>query len=190
VLHVDAGGVLRVFRHTLKPYDESMTHAGGGVSVNTRINARPTTHVLGQFADGAGLGRYIGGLVPDVSFGPDGSIDPIHTYSWVAGLEQRLSTNTTLGLYDSGVHADAKYAIDTTGHYIGFGFPGAPNAANRVIHEVTGVYAWQPWKIENRGSMQWTTQLSWLSRTPWSAGAGPASADAVLFFTQLRYNLP
>src|SRR5262249_45205493 len=32
--HLDVGGVWRVFRHTLKPYDETFTHAAGGVSVN------------------------------------------------------------------------------------------------------------------------------------------------------------
>jgi hypothetical protein len=29
-----------------------------------------------------------------------------------------------------------------------------------------------------------------VARTPFSAGANQSSADALLFFTQLRYNLP
>jgi hypothetical protein len=189
-LHVDAGGVFRVFRQTVKPYDNTTSQVGGGVSANTRVNITPLTHVIGQFATGAGLGRYIGGLVPDVSISPDGGIHPIRTFSWVTGLEQRISTHTALGFYDSGVHADASYFVDTTGQDVGFGYPGSPGSANRSIHEVTGVYAWQPWSIPNRGSLQWTTQLSWLTRTPFSAGSGPASATALLFFTQVRYNLP
>src|SRR5262245_17572073 len=32
-VHLDVGGVLRVFRHTLKPYDDSFTQAAGGVSL-------------------------------------------------------------------------------------------------------------------------------------------------------------
>ena len=189
-LHVDVGGVLRVFRHTLKPYDDSMKQVGGGISANMRYNAAQTTHVLGQIGYGAGLGRYIGGLVPDVSFGADGSIHPIRTTSWVVGFEQRMTDHTAVGVYDSGVRSEPSYAADATGSAIGFGYPGAPTAANKTVHEITGVFAWRPWQIENRGSMQWTTQVSWLTRTRWPGGTGPASADAALLFTQLRYNLP
>ena len=188
--HVDAGGVLRVFRHTLKPDADSVKQAGGGGSLNGRVTLAASANLFGQFAYGAGLGRYIGGLVPDVTISADGRIHPVRTYSWVAGFEQRLSTHASIAFYDSGAHADASYSTDTDGTYIGFGYPGAPKADNRNIHEVTAVFAWQPWKIEGRGSMQWTTQVSWLARTPWSVGAGPSSADATLFFTQLRYNLP
>ena len=189
-LHVDAGGVLRVFRQILKPDADSVKQVGGGVSVNGRVALAANAIVFGQLADGAGLGRYIGGLVPDVSISADGRIHPIRTYSWVAGVEGRLSTQASIAFYDSGVHADASYSTDIDGKYIGFGYPGAANADNKNIHEVTAVFAWQPWKIERRGSMQWTTQVSWLTRRPWSAGGGPSSADAALVFTQLRYNLP
>ena len=190
VLHVDAGGVLRLFRHTLKPYDQTVKQAGGGVSVNASVTPGTATALLGQLAYGPGLGRYIGGLVPDVSISADGQIHPIRAASWVVGVEHRLSTHASAALYDSGVRADASYSADTSGAYIGFGYPGAPTSANKSIHEVTGVFAWQAWRIEGRGSMQWTTQASWLRRTPWSAGPDLSSADAVMVFTQIRYNLP
>jgi hypothetical protein len=189
-LHVDAGGVLRVFRHALKPYDDTVKQAGGGIGVNARMAPATTTILLGQFAYGPGLGRYIGGLVPDVSISADGQIHPIRASSWVAGVERRLTTQASAAIYDSGVHADKSYSVDTNGADIGFGYPGAPNSANKSIHQVTGVFAWQAWRIEGRGSMQWTTQLSWLRRTPWSPGAGPSSADEIMVFSQLRYNLP
>jgi hypothetical protein len=189
-VHVDAGGVVRAFRHSVAPEQDGVTHAGGGVSANTRINASAATSALGQLAYGAGLGRYIGGLVPDVSISADGGIHPIHTLSWVVGLEQKVSSHISLALYDSGVQADASYSPDADGASIGFGYPGSPRADNRRIHEVTGVFAWQPWKIEGRGSMQWSTQLSWATRTPFSSGSGPASASAFMVLTQVRYNLP
>ena len=188
--HVDAGGVLRVFRDTLAPYTTSTKQVGGGGSVNARVSVAGMANVIGQFAYGAGLGRYIGGLVPDVSVSADGRIHPIHTYSWVGGVECRLMTRASVAFYDSGAHADGSYSSDADGTYIGFGYPGAPNTDNTAVHEVTGVFAWQPWKIEGRGSMQWTTQFSWVGRTPFSAGASQSSAGSVLFFTQLRYNLP
>jgi hypothetical protein len=190
LLHVDVGGVVRVFRDTLKPYDHTESQVGGGISANVRVTPGTTTVLLGQFASGPGLGRYIGGLVPDVSISADGAIHPIQAASWVAGVEHRLSPHASVAFYDSGVHVDANYSVDATGSYIGFGYPGSPRNANKSIHEVTGGFAWQAWRIEGRGSMQWTTQVSWLTRTPWSAGSGPSSADMFLVLTQLRYNLP
>ena len=188
--HLDAGGVLRVFRHLLTPQGDTITHAGGGVSANARFAPTASTAILGQIAWGPGLGRYIGGLVPDVSISADGAIHPIHTISWVAGVEQRLSPRASVAAYSSGVHADANYSVDTDGTSIGFGYPGAPNTANRTIHEATAVFAWRAWSIPGRGSVQWNTQLSWLTRTPWPDAPGPSSASALLFLTQLRYNLP
>jgi hypothetical protein len=187
--HVDAGGVFRMFRSSVAPYNSSTHQAGGGINVNARATVGKTK-VIGQFAYGPGIGRYLGGLAPDVSLGADGSIHPIRATSWVAGVEQRVSPTVTIAGYDSGVHTDATYVNDTDGTLIGFGYPGSPNTNNRNIHEVTGVFAWQPWSIPGRGSMQWNTQLSWLERTPWSVGSGPSSANAWLFLTQIRYNLP
>jgi hypothetical protein len=88
------------------------------------------------------------------------------------------------------VRIERSDSVDSDGGHIGFGYPGSPNANNRAIDEVTGVFGWQPWKIAGRGSMQWNNQVSWLRRTPWSTGSGPSSAHSVMFLTQIRYNLP
>jgi len=40
--HIDVGGVLRVFRHTVSPYDHDFKGVGGGASVNARVNV--TSH--------------------------------------------------------------------------------------------------------------------------------------------------
>jgi hypothetical protein len=189
-LHLDVGGVMRVFRHTLKPYDDSFKQVGGGVSANARVRPIDAMSVIGQFSYGSGMGRYTGGLAPDVSISADGAIHLIPTTTWVAGVEYRISPPFSIALYDSGVRIDQRYSVDADGTYIGFGFPGSSNADNRAIDEVTGVFGWQPWSIDGRGSMQWNTQLSWLRRAPWSTGSGPSSASAVILLTQIRYNLP
>jgi hypothetical protein len=188
--HVDVGGVLRVFRHTLQPYDDSFKHAGGGFSLNANARPNEALRLIGQIAYGSGMGRYLGGLAPDVSISADGAIHPIPTTAWTAGVEYRISAPFSIAAYDSGVRIDSSYSVDANGAFVGFGYPGSPNADNRTIHEITGVFGWQPWKIAGRGSMQWNSQVSWLRRTPWSTGAGPSSADAVIFLTQIRYNLP
>jgi len=188
--HLDVGGVVRVFRHALKPYTSDYKQAGGGMSFNARVAMSPASALIGQLAAGAGMGRYIGGLIPDVAVSADGIIHPIRTTSWVAGVEQKLGDHASLAFYDSGVVANASYSVDADGSFIGFGYPGAPNADNRRIHEVTSVLGWRAWAIENRGSLQWTTQVSRVSRTAWPGVVGPASAAAVLLLSQLRYNLP
>jgi hypothetical protein len=193
VLHLDAGGVLRVFRHAIRltPASDfsSVKKGGGGVSINSRIRVTAASQLIGQVAYGPGLGRYIGGLVPDVAVSADGDIHPITTTSWIVGVEQNVPTHASVAIY-SGVHADNRPFTDVDGTAIGFGYPGSPDSNNHKLDEWTGVFAWQAWQIAGRGSVQWNTQLSWLSRSPWSRGAGPSSASAFMVLSQLRYNLP
>jgi hypothetical protein len=188
--HVDVGGVIRVFRHTLQPYDDDFKEVGGGVGINVRFNATSGTKFLLQTAFGSGLGLYVGGLVPDVAFRSDGSISPIGTTSWVGGVEQKFSDRLSMGGYYSGVNAEDNFFVDTDGSYIGFGYPGSSNSNNRKVQEVTGTAAYQIVKSQDRGSAQLNLQASWLTREPWSIQQGLSSADAFMFFVQVRYNLP
>jgi AspT/YidE/YbjL antiporter-like protein len=188
-VHLDVGGVFRSFRHTLPTYRRDFSQAGGGVSANLGLKPSPTARLILQTAYGAGLGRYVGGLVPDLIVGSNGSIQPVTTFSWVGGLELASSTSTSLAGYHSGVRAGDEVAVDADGTLIGYGYDGAPDSHNRVIQEATGVLTHRL-VMSDRGSVQWAPQVSWLQRAPWSARPGLASADAFLFFTQIRYNLP
>jgi hypothetical protein len=188
--HLDAGGVLRAFRHSVAPYDTDFAAVGGGASVNVRANPTAATRFIGQLASGHGLGRYVGGLAPDVAFRGDGSIATIPTTSWVTGIEQTVTSRAAVGAYYSGLSTDGTYFADITGDFIGFGFPGATPAANRRIVEATATVSYLAVRTENRGSAQIGLQTSWARREPWAAGAGPRSADAWMVFVQARYNLP
>ena len=86
--------------------------------------------------------------------------------------------------------ADAQVSIGVGGVGIGFGYPGSSDAVNRSITEITGTVSFLAVRTENRGSAQVGVQTSWLRREPWSVGNGPGSANAFLFFVQMRYNLP
>ena len=189
-VHVDIGGVVRVFRHTVQPYTDDFKEVGGGASINVRFNVTAGTKLWLQSAFGSGLGRYVGGLVPDAAFRSDGSISTIGTTSWVGGVEQQVSDRVSLGGYYSGVDSDDNFDSDAGGSYIGFGYPGASNSNNRRILEVTGTGSYQFLKSADRGSGQFSLQVSWLTREPSSQGNGLASASAVMFFAQVRYNLP
>jgi hypothetical protein len=189
-VHLDMGGVVRVFRHTVKPYDATFKQVGGGASVNARVSATAKTNVIGQVAFGSGLGRYIGGLVPDLTFTPDSSIQTLGTTSWVAGIEQTVSSTVSLAGYYSGVDTDDNVAVDTDGRYIGYGYPGSSNSNNKRVEELTVTSSLLAFKTTNRGSAQINLQVSWLEREPWSRGSGPASASMFMFLAQVRYNLP
>jgi hypothetical protein len=190
-IHIDVGGVMRVFRHTVAPYDEDFKATGGGGSVNARVNATPSTKILGQVAVGTGMGRYIGGLVPDAAFRSDGSISLIDTTSWVGGVEQTLTDRVSVAGYYSGVNTDDNYFADRDGRFIGFGFPGSSTNNNRSIREFTLTGAYQIVRTPDRGSAQFNTQVSWLRREPWSTPAsGLSSARSFMFLAQVRYNLP
>jgi hypothetical protein len=189
-VHLDAGGVLRAFRHTLAPYEDDFKELGGGVSVNGNVQPRAGTRVIGQVASGSGLGRYIGGVVPDVVFRSDGSIDPLGSTSWVLGVEQALSARISAAGYYSGVSVDEAAFVDGDGGWIGYGGPGSSNAANRLIDEATITVSYLAVRTDDRGSAQVNFQGSWLRREPWSVGGGPDVARAFLFFAQIRYNLP
>ena len=189
-LHVDVGGVVRVFRHTVSPYDDDFKDVGGGASINARYNLTAGTKLLMQTGFGSGFGRYIGGLVPDATFRRDGSIRSIGTTSWVGGVEQKISPTLSLAGYYSGLDTDASFDLDTDGSYIGFGFPARRTRTTARFRKSRRLASYQFVQSPDRGSGQFSLQASWLKRDPSSQGNGLPSAKAFLFFAQVRYNLP
>jgi hypothetical protein len=191
-IHFDIGTVMRTFRSWDGTSASGKSYAfGWGVSANFNVEVKKGVRwVLDGFADD-GAGRYIGGLAPDVIVRADGSISPIHSYSWVSGFELAPNKATGLYFYYSGLYAQKNATLNSDGTCcVGFGFPGASNAADRLIEEATGGYSRVLWKYENLGSVQWGLQYAHIWVYPWAAGNGPNSANANMVFGQLRYNLP
>lgn len=190
VFHLSAAGVFRVFRTSVAPYANADKKAGGGVSIDVALRATDQSRFILQSALGSGIGRYIGGLAPDVVFRQDGSISLVPAVSWVSGVEHKVTSNVSFGGYYSGLVIDSTFGRDIDGSYIGFGFPGASNSNNRKIQELTATVSALTVTTENRGSAQFGIQTSWIKREPWSQESGPAAANEFVFFAQLRYNLP
>ena len=191
-IHFDVGTVMRTFRSWDGSGASGKDHAfGWGVGTNFNVEVKKGVRwVLDGFASD-GAGRYIGGLAPDVIVRADGSISPIHSYSWVSGFEIAPNKLTGLYFYYSGLYAQKNAALNSDGTCcVGFGFPGASTAADRLIEEATGGYSRVLWKYENLGSVQWGLQYAYVWVYPWVAGNGPNSAHANMVFSQLRYNLP
>jgi len=189
--HIDVGGVYRTFRHVVEPLNEDLDFrkTGVGASVNLRFDLSESNKFILQGSYGSGFGRYIGGLVPDVVFRSNSSISPIRTWSWVGGIEQKVS-KWTFGGYYSGLYTYRNVAVDTDGSFIGFGFPESSLSNNRFIQEGTLTASIKVWSTEDRGSMQLSMQGSYLQRQPWAPEPGLTSAKETLVFAQIRYNLP
>jgi hypothetical protein len=191
-IHFDIGTVMRTFRSWNGGSASGKDYAfGWGVGANFNVELKKGVRwVMDGFASD-GAGRYIGGLAPDVIVRPDGGISPIHSYSWVNGFEIAPNKATGLYFYYSGLYAQKNATLNSDGTCcVGFGFPGASNAADRLIEEATGGYSRVLWKYENLGSVQWGLQYAHVWAYPWVAGNGPNSAQVNMVFSQLRYNLP
>ena len=67
----------------------------------------------------------------------NGTISPIKAYSWVSGFEIAPNKMTGFYAYYSGLYGEKNQAIDTTGSYIGWGYSGASNGADRYVQEFT-----------------------------------------------------
>ena len=192
--HLDVGGVMRTFRN-FAPYQGNGVSGhnyavGGGGNVNATFEvATGYRLVLNAFAS-SGAGRYVGGLVPDVIVRANGDISPIKSYSWIGGLEVAPNRQTGLYVYYSGLYGEKNVAIDTNGSFIGWGYPGASNVADRTIQEITPGFSRTFWSHEYLGSVQLGVQYAYLFLHPWVAGTGPNAAHSNMVFGQVRYNLP
>jgi hypothetical protein len=192
--HLDIGGVMRVFRN-YAPYQGNGLSGhnygfGGGGNVNATLEVAPGYRVVINTFASDGAGRYIGGLVPDVIVRANGSVSPVKSYSWISGLEIAPNKLTRLYVYYSGLYGEKNVAIDTDGNFIGWGYPGASNAADRILQEFTPGFSRTFWRRENLGSMQLGIQYTYLFLHPWVAGTGPGAAHSNMVFGQVRYNLP
>jgi len=191
-IHFDVGTVSRVFRSWNGRSVYGKEHAfGWGVGTNFSVELTQGVRFVLQGFAGAGAGRYIGGLAPDVVVRPNGTISPIHSYSWVSGIEVAPNKTTGLYAYYSGVYAQRNSVLNSDGVCcVGFGYPGANTNADRLIEELTAGYSKVLWNFENVGSVQWGVQYAYQWLEPWVIGTGPSSAKQNMVFAQMRYNLP
>src|SRR5271166_4972106 len=164
------------------PFPARTTHSAGAWAQTLAWKSPKATAWCSTGSPATGL---------DATVKANGSISPIHSYSWVGGLEIAPSKVSGLYFYYSGVYAQKNATVNSDGTCcVGYGYPGANTNADRSIQEITGGYSRVVWKFENVGSVQWGAQYAYELLNPWVAGTGPNSAHANMIFGQLRYNLP
>jgi hypothetical protein len=194
-MHAELGGLLSSFRDYISSTNTKSTKTGGGVTVGLNLEAVKDLHLVLNGFYSAGGGRYIFGLAPDVVVKPDGTLATARAGSGIAGLEYQLK-KTMLYAYYGAAYIDSTAYVSSYGMggvptYVGYGYPGSPNSANRVINEPTFGFIQTFWKNPKYGALQWVNQYSYLERVPWYVAPGSSkNAHLSMVYTDLHYVLP
>jgi hypothetical protein len=201
LFHVDAGGIARSFKvyNNLATPAATNTITGGGGGVNANFEVLKNFHLIANSFYGDGVGRYIGGLGPDVIVKPDGNLSAIRAGSGVAGFEWQTTPKFLVDGYYSGAYFFRNYDLTTTAlgtpcrtsYCVGFGFPGSANTNNRDYQEATIGFIPTIWSSQNYGKLQFISQFSYVVRNPWFVAAGsPKNAHIFIAYVNLRYIIP
>jgi hypothetical protein len=203
--HAGLAGLLTATRvYTPASVTRSVAHTdareGGAGSANLLIETFKGFRVLALAYWSDGGGRYLGGMGPGFVALQHGSVTApftaalIHSGSGIGGFEWTLNRRLTVSSYMSAAYFARRFALDPSikaPTYIGYGYPGSANTHNRCIEEASFATTNTIWQNPARGSLQVTTQTSYVSRAPWYIAAGsPRDAHAVMEFANLRYVLP
>jgi hypothetical protein len=204
LFHIDAGGVARTFKvfDNLVTPNAARSITGGGGGFNTNLELVKNFHVITNTFYGDGMGRYIGGLGPDVIVKPDGSLSAVHAGSAIGGFEWQTTPRFLVDGYYSGAYFWRNYRVTTSSlgsacsagtgtDCVGFGYPGSANTNNRDYQEASLGFIPTIFSSPNFGKLQVVTQFSWVVRTPWYVAPGnPKNAHAFISYVNLRYLIP
>ena len=207
-LHAEALGLFRAYRIAVLPtfvnatfdHDVIVTKAGGASAM---LEVLPGLTLVGTGMYGEGIGRYAGGLGPDIIVQPfavpggfDARILPVTGASGVVGAEWRVTPNDLLAAYGGAAFFHKNAVPDVTSPvagppFVGFGGPNSANSNNRVVKEMSFDYIRNIWQDPQYGSLQAGLQFSTVVREPWFVPAGaPKDAISHIGIVNLRYNLP
>ena len=189
-LHFELMGMERTFKTYNLTAKQSDAILGGAGSANLLFELWHGFRLVSTNYYGAGGGRYIFGLSPDLIARADGSLSPIHSGAAVEGFEATVRKTLLYGYY-GGVYIQRNVAVDTDGKLVGYGYAGSSNGMNRTIQEITLGFNQTLWKDPRLGALNLMGQYSYLQRNPWFVAAGaPGNAHLNMLFFDFRYTLP
>jgi hypothetical protein len=197
------------------------TKEGGGISGAVNLEIAKNFHFVSNAFWSNGGGRYIFGMGPGVVvlpanapgttctlvasgvppnqfFTPTGcdvALSLVHSGSGIVGFEWQATPKTMFTGYYGAAYFQRNFARDITNPnpnaFVGFGGPNSNNGSNRAIQEPTLGWIQTFWKSEKYGALQFITQASYVTRSPWFVAAGaPKNAHLVMGWLDLRYVLP
>jgi hypothetical protein len=195
--HYEVYGIASFFRDRVK--FQNRTDIGGGVGAGAIVPIIPKmldfqlSGLVGQ-----GVGRYGSSQLPDVTFGADGSIHPLTTYSVMAGLIAHPDPALDIYAYGGLEHADRwSQTIGKTNY--GYGNPNASNAGcdtegsalpctanTRDIMEGSLGFWWKFYRGDF-GNVRWGGQYEYVARNVWGGVGGGGTADNNILMTSFRY---
>ena len=199
--HYEVYGIASFFRD--RNNFVNRTDIGGGIGAGAIIPIMPKvldfqlSGLVGQ-----GVGRYGTSQLPDATFGADGSLHPLTTYSVLSGVIWHEQPTLDIYGYAGLEHADRWYQDVGSNHY-GYGDPNVSNAGcfvyggtctanTRDIMEATVGYWWQFYKGDF-GSVRWGTQFEYIARNIWSGTnggvgkSGGGTTDDAILMTSIRF---
>ena len=205
-VHFDVAGLFRTFKAvnviaTPTPLTAAGTVTtsihGGGAAATMNVELVKNFRLIATGFYSYGGGRYIASTAgPDVIVRPNGTLSGIRSGSGIGGFEWQPNPKTVIYGYYSGAYFGRNF--DSVPNptpppaviFTGYGFPGSSSSANRYIYEPTFGLHYMMWRNPNYGDIRIMTQFSYVSRTPWNIGSGPATAHMGMAYVNLRYDLP
>jgi hypothetical protein len=200
--HVEVAGLYRDFKiNTFSTGATSInsdaSKSGYAGSFNSSLTLVPSLTLFETAFDGNGGGRYIStALGPDFIVAPpnaqgDYTIQTVKSGSGILGAEFDATPMTKLFAYYGVAAYSSQYVKLANGTYVGYGFPGESNSANRRIEEYTLGAAQTLWKSPAYGDLKILAQVSYLERKPFYIPTGsPSDAHLNMVYFDLRYDLP
>jgi hypothetical protein len=204
-LHLEAVGLITGARSAVVPIGEKLftSHSvvGGGGSLAGNVEIFHNFLFLLNAFWSEGGSHYLVSDGPQLVLRPNAAgtdIFPsmVHTGAGLAGFEWIASKKSAFAVYYGEDYFGRNFFPDTTntaapGTIIGYGGPGSLNTNNRVIQEYTFDWLQTLWKSDKYGALQYYTQYSYVSRTPWFDAPGvPRNAHLSMVYAGFRYVLP
>lgn len=207
-LHMEVYGIYRDFydRTLVAPGNapglpagnQNADRSGGGIGGTITWNAIPKMLDLQATAlTGSGIGRYGSGQLPDVTFGPDGTLAPINEATWMVGATWHITPLLDLYAYD-GQEAQKRKTFTVGTATLGLGSPtlnlggclvegGSCPANIQTENQINGGFWWRVYQGKF-GSFRFGTQYSYIHLTafPGAGGLKPTTGDSMVF-TSVRY---
>ena len=206
-LHVEAFGIFRSYYDRINiagvnggGYPASIhndSESGGGFGGSITWNVIPGGLDLQITAmDGAGIGRYGSGQLPDVTLRPDGTLAPVREDTVMAGGTWHVTPTLDLYAYAGQEEESAKY-FNVGGAHQGVGNPaynlagcflegGSCSPNLRAVDEITGGF-WSRIYNGHYGSFRYGMQYSYHHNTAFAGAGGKPETDDNMVFTSVRY---
>ena len=193
LVHGEVFGLGRAYSDRIGASNDTVYNGGAGFGLTFQV-VPGLLDMQGSGLTGRGIGRYGSSQLPDVTFAPNGRIEPINENIWLAGATLHPTKQLDVYAFAGEEHEDRQSYSAT----YGYGSPllnlggcltegGSCSAQTKFVREES-IGFWDKFYQGPFGRMQFGVQASLLERHAFSGLNGIAPiADNPMVFTSLRY---